>query len=223
MDDDRITVEQGDDSEAFIQSLAELEQKAMRIATFRFGTDEGRVAHMLAVAAQRTAEETRREMEEKASRSRGESMNGEKLIEMLRGESFDLQQSMLEDYAGYVEINEEFLNDLIYELNDADLFQHVLEYYCSGITVTEDFLREVSDSFHDEDFVVLTMKKLYSGRNVSEAFLSDMLFEYNDGRFLRYLLENHYKGQKVSTGFIHEIVNAFESKPLTEFVIRNYY
>ncbi len=77
MDDDRITAEQEDDPEEFIQGLAELEQKAKRIAAFRFGTDEGRVAHYFAVAAQRTAEKARREMEEKVDRSRGKNMNGE--------------------------------------------------------------------------------------------------------------------------------------------------
>ena len=46
-------------------------------------------------------------------------MNGKKLIDMLHGESFDLQQTMLEDYAGYVKIDEAFLNDLIFELDDA--------------------------------------------------------------------------------------------------------
>lgn len=80
MDDDRITAEQEDDPEEFIQSLAELERKAKRIAAFRFGTDEGRVAHYFVVAAQRTAEKARREMEEKANRSRDESMNDETVI-----------------------------------------------------------------------------------------------------------------------------------------------
>ena len=62
VDEDRIIADQEDDIEEFIQGLAELEQKAKRIAAFRFGSDEGRAAHYVAAAAQRTAEKARLEL-----------------------------------------------------------------------------------------------------------------------------------------------------------------
>ena len=223
MYDDRPGFEQEDDPEEFIQSLIELEQKAKRIAAFRFGSDEGRVAMYMAAAAQRAAEETRRDMEEKTRMSLGEKMNGDKLITMLDGEPFDLQIRMLRDYADLIEIDETFLHDLVFELDDAELLKHVLEHYCSGVSVTEEFIQQVNDSFRNEDLLKLALKMLYSGQNVSEAFLRDLIVDYDDEHLLRYVLDNHFADEFVSTEFIHEIVLWFKSTALTEYVIRNYY
>lgn len=107
-------------------------------------------------------------------------MNGEKLIAMLQGEPFDLQQTMLDDYADYVEIDEQFLYDLIFEIRDAKLFRYIMEQYCSDVDVSEDFLREVNDSFHNPALLKHALQKLYDGRQVSEAFLSDLAIDYRD-------------------------------------------
>lgn len=219
MDEDRIIADQEDDLEGFIQGLAELEQKAKRIAAFRFGSDEGRVAHYVAAAAQKTAEKARLELERKADKNRGEKMNGDKLIAMLDGESFDLQKRMLRDYADLIEIDETFLHDLAFELDDAELLKHVLEHYCSGVSVTEDFIRQVNDSFRNEELLKLALKTLYSGQNVSEEFLRDLIVDYNDEHLLRYVLDNHFADELVSTEFIHEIVSWFKSAAFTEYVM----
>ena len=87
MNDDRLDFELEIDPEEFIQDLIKMEQKAKRIAAFRFGSDEGRVAQHVAAAAHRVAEKTRREMEEKTRMSLGEKMN--------RDSKFNLSDSLL--------------------------------------------------------------------------------------------------------------------------------